>query len=98
MSVFNFSLAVTPRLICVYVFAYADCWFSHEGAQIVINSIFNCDTLYSFVDVLLCVSNILLYEMAKKPFYMYKPTSSCSLLDPVKYVNVETPFALLNLF
>ena len=25
---------VTAKLICVFVFAYADCWFSHEAAQI----------------------------------------------------------------
>ena len=25
--------AVTAKLICVFVFAYADCWFSHEAAQ-----------------------------------------------------------------
>ena len=28
------SFAVTAKLICVFVFAYADCWFSHEAAQI----------------------------------------------------------------
>ena len=28
------SFTVTVKLICVFVFAYADCWFSHEGAQI----------------------------------------------------------------
>ena len=27
------SFAVTAKLICVFVFAYADCWFSHEVAQ-----------------------------------------------------------------
>ena len=27
------SFAVTSKLICVFVFAYADCWFSHEVAQ-----------------------------------------------------------------
>ena len=27
------SFAVTAKLICVFVFAYADCWFSHEKAQ-----------------------------------------------------------------
>ena len=27
------SFAVTAKLICIFVFAYADCWFSHEGAQ-----------------------------------------------------------------
>ena len=25
--------AATARLICVFVFAYADCWFSNEAAQ-----------------------------------------------------------------
>ena len=29
------SFAVTAKLICVFVFAYADCWFSHEAAQII---------------------------------------------------------------
>ena len=27
------SSVVTAKLICVFVFAYADCWFSHEVAQ-----------------------------------------------------------------
>ena len=30
------SFAVTVKLICVFVFAYADCWFSHEAAHIYI--------------------------------------------------------------
>ena len=30
------SFAVTAKLICAFVFAYADCWFSHEAAQLVI--------------------------------------------------------------
>ena len=29
------SFAVTTKLICVFVFAYADCWFSHEAAHII---------------------------------------------------------------
>ena len=29
------SFAVTMKLNCVFVFAYAGCWFSHEVAQIV---------------------------------------------------------------
>ena len=29
------SFAVTAKLICVFVFAYAKCWFSHDAAQIV---------------------------------------------------------------
>ena len=28
------SFAVTAKLICVFVFAYADCWFSHEAANL----------------------------------------------------------------
>ena len=28
------SFAVTAKLICVFVFAYADCLFSHEAAQV----------------------------------------------------------------
>ena len=28
------SFAVTAKLICAFVFAYADCWFSHEAAQL----------------------------------------------------------------
>ena len=30
------SFAVTAKLICVFVFAYADCLFSHDAAQILI--------------------------------------------------------------
>ena len=28
------SFGVTTKLICVFVFAYAKCWFSHDAAQI----------------------------------------------------------------
>ena len=27
------SFAITAKLICVFVFAYADCWFSREAVQ-----------------------------------------------------------------
>ena len=27
------SFAVTAKLICVFVFAYAKCWFSHDTAH-----------------------------------------------------------------
>ena len=26
--------SLTAKLICIFVFAYADCWFSHEAAQL----------------------------------------------------------------
>ena len=29
------SFAVTAKLICVFVFAYANCWFSHDAAHII---------------------------------------------------------------
>ena len=28
------SFAVTAKLICIFVFAYADCWFSHNAAHL----------------------------------------------------------------
>ena len=28
------SFAVSAKLICIFVFAYADCWFSHEVAHL----------------------------------------------------------------
>ena len=31
------SFAVTAKLICVFVFAYAKCWFSHDAAQMFYN-------------------------------------------------------------
>ena len=27
------ALIITAKLICAFVFAYADCWFSHVVAQ-----------------------------------------------------------------
>ena len=27
------SFAVSAKLICVFVFAYSKCWFSHDAAQ-----------------------------------------------------------------
>ena len=32
------SFVITAKLICVFVFAYADCWFSHEAALLMIES------------------------------------------------------------
>ena len=29
------SFAITAKLICAFVFAYADCWFSHAAAQLI---------------------------------------------------------------
>ena len=35
------SCAVPAQLICVFVFAYADCWFSQEAAHIILVVGFN---------------------------------------------------------
>ena len=32
------SFSVTAKLICAFVFAYADCWFSHAAAQLILCS------------------------------------------------------------
>ena len=31
------SFTVTAKLICVFVLAYADCWFSHDAAHFINN-------------------------------------------------------------
>ena len=33
------SFAATAKLICIFVFSYANCWFSHDMAQMLINYI-----------------------------------------------------------
>ena len=33
------SFAVTAKLICAFFFAYADCWFSHEAAHVLVRSL-----------------------------------------------------------
>ena len=34
------SFAVTAKLICAFVFAYADCWFCHEAAHLFISQMY----------------------------------------------------------
>ena len=38
------SFAVTAKLICVFVFAYADCLFSHDAAHIMLTWIMLSNT------------------------------------------------------
>ena len=33
------SFAVTAKLICTFVFAYADCWFSHAAAHLLFRAL-----------------------------------------------------------
>ena len=44
------SFPVTAKLICVFVFAYADCWFSHGAAQFWYAS-FKLIFVYSMVSI-----------------------------------------------
>ena len=48
------SFAVTARLICVFVFANAKCWFSHDVAHIV-----HCFLIYAYFVDSSCLSHIL---------------------------------------
>ena len=41
------SFAVTAKLICAFVFAYADCWFSHAAAHLIFKGNF---VLVSVID------------------------------------------------
>ena len=36
-----FRIAKAKELICVFVFAYANCWFSHEAAQLLVELYMN---------------------------------------------------------
>ena len=50
----NSTVCLYPKLICVFVFAYADCWFSHEAAQMILQhkkSVHNSDFLVIFLAV-----------------------------------------------
>ena len=33
------SFAITAKLICVFVFAYADCWYSHAAAHVLLECV-----------------------------------------------------------
>ena len=39
LSVRSCTIRVTAKLICVFVFAYTDCWFSHAAAHMKTNTI-----------------------------------------------------------
>ena len=41
---------VTVKLICAFVFVYANCWFSHVAAHIIHNEGWKCDLLKATTD------------------------------------------------
>ena len=43
------SFAVTAKLICVFVFAYANSRFSHDAAQINLNFELGCGNRYNYL-------------------------------------------------
>ena len=42
-------IAVTAKLVCAFVFAYVNCWFSHEAAHFLLQSIGLKTTKFSHV-------------------------------------------------
>ena len=53
------SFAVTTKLICIFVFAYAKKWFSHDVAQICTLSVLNFTVLF-----------IAFFQVPGRAFYM----------------------------
>ena len=51
------SFAATARLICVFVFAYAKCWFSHDVAQLFCSG------------TIACIAGNLLFQKLKVFYY-----------------------------
>ena len=44
------SFAVTAKLICAFVFAYADCWFSYPAAHFLYTGTIKCtEDTYTFL-------------------------------------------------
>ena len=58
------DLLVTAKLICAFVFAYADCWFSHGAAHFFLNA-HNIPQKLTMLDVLLYISKCM---FSKKGF------------------------------
>ena len=54
------SFAVTAKLICVFVFAYAKCWFSHDAAHINITG--NCNIHLYIIIKCLAIAQITIYH------------------------------------
>ena len=53
------SCAVTAQLTCVFVFAYAKCWFSHAKVHIVCKvNYFEC-ILNCMIECILCMLNFM---------------------------------------
>ena len=67
------SFAVTAKLICVFVFAYAKRWFSHDAAHLYENS-------ETHGVVCPYPGAIYLYIIFPKPLNQIKPNHVCSIV------------------
>ena len=71
------SFAVTAKLICVFVFAYADCWFSHVMAHMYVVVVYY--DLFEMVPMSIHPTATLLYRnkencfttKRKRPTYLF---------------------------
>ena len=71
-----------PGLICVFILAYADCWFSHEAAKLYIVHVY---VKYYII----CTENIL-------QIYIYGIKSSISFSYNNYFLNVKTKRIVLQ--
>ena len=49
------SFAVTAKLICAFVFVYADCWFFHAAANLVSRICFQGNLRFSNIKMFVCI-------------------------------------------
>ena len=77
--------AVTAKLICVFVFAYAKCWFSHDAAQI-----------FSVVANQNSTSIILLISVSKQQPSKEWQILNASILHILKQVRTTTHTSKMN--
>ena len=69
------SFTVTAKLICAFVFAYADCWFSHEAAQIDVKRHKLAIAIY-FVKLTFCFVSFFILVLLSKYIYDNKKKQS----------------------
>ena len=70
------SFAVTAKLICVFVFAFAKSWFSHDAAHIMFANIYN-DLPPALVDQYLGWERKLYLYLFLHLFVLWVTFSSC---------------------
>ena len=86
------SFAVTTKLICVFVFAYANCWFSQEAAHNDLSCLVGCKTQTTFyytkdLGIILneCISYLFFFYHLQ-----YSQVPSSTVLRRLGYINYVT--------